>query len=44
MGYGVLHFTSLEDDLPDPDPMGGMQRLWFTLQNGSGEAAGIMAV
>ncbi|OAX42608.1 hypothetical protein K503DRAFT_710226 [Rhizopogon vinicolor AM-OR11-026] len=44
MGYGILYFTSLEDDLPDP--MGGMpRRHWFTFQSsGSEEAGGIMTV
>jgi hypothetical protein len=43
MGYGILYFTSLDDDLPDS--MGDMScSLWPTLQNGSEEAVGIMTV
>jgi hypothetical protein len=33
MGYGILYFTPLEDDLPDS--MGGiLHSLWHTFQSG----------
>jgi hypothetical protein len=43
MGYGILHFTSLEDD--HLDSMATMLRNhWQTLQSGSGEAAEALTV
>ncbi|OJA17677.1 hypothetical protein AZE42_03021 [Rhizopogon vesiculosus] len=44
MGYGILYFTSLEDDLPD---LSGImpRRHWLTFQrSGSEEADGVMTV
>ena len=36
MGYGIIYFTSLEGDVPDP--LGGIPRsYWSTLQNESEE-------